>query len=218
MTQPTRLGPTGEPQDALTLDQRAVAQISPRRSGNVEGVGQLDRSERVGHAAEALRPVDPIAGEAADDRTVDVRQETVSVQLEFRQPARSLGNVRHVRGQLRRDHAGRTCSGRTRFHWIDVDVGSRCGAACRELIVGLQQQPLVLAGAAAKANQPPPAFQSLAAQREFDPAAGHASREIPAWLPGPLVPDDHVAGAVPALGDRTGEFSILEWMILYFNG
>ena len=81
-------------------------------------------------------------------------------------------------------------------------------------VVRLEQQPLLLASARLRADEVPAALQALAVQREGEMALGVGRARVAFRRPAALVPDDHGAAAVLALGDRALEGEVLQRMVL----
>src|SRR5258708_11351012 len=98
------------------------------------------------------------------------------------------------------------------------------GAAARpgEFVLLLDQQPVLVLLArrlAAHANERPLAVQLPAVEGEFERAlAVGGFRFLVVRLPGAMIPEQHRAAAILALGDHPLEIAIVERMVLDMDG
>src|SRR5207302_15172 len=90
----------------------------------------------------------------------------------------------------------------------------------RILVLGLDQQPVLLAAALAAlhAHEVPAPLELAAAELELEVALGQLLVRVALGRPASTVPDDDAAGAVLALGDAPLELGIIERVVLDVNG
>jgi hypothetical protein len=202
----------------------------------------LDALGQRGHA------VRPVVAAPRDERhlalLVDAGHEAVAVELDLEEPAALGRHARREGGELRAYLRGQRRLHRARHRGFasrralgcgalgprraqrlgddavgqrrdDVVVGRRPGV----LIALLEQDPgLLLLAGLGDLHQLPQAEELLAVKAEVQLARLHPLVRVVHRLPGALVPHDHRAGAVLALGDRAFEAAVAQRVILDVDG
>ena len=98
--------------------------------------------------------------------------------------------------------------------WLAPRASHRV-ASLRVLVLGLDQQPVLLAALPPlHVHEMPAAFELARLQLELEMALRQPACGIALRRPAAAVPDDHAAGAVLALGDAPLELGIVERVVL----
>src|SRR6185503_5015983 len=86
----------------------------------------------------------------------------------------------------------------------------------RVLVLGFDQQPVLLAAAVAAfhAHEMPAPLELAAAELELEMTLGQLLVRVALRRPASAIPDDDAAGTILALGDATLELGVVERMVL----
>ena len=196
---------------------------------------QLHFFQRLVQLGQLAGPVVAVAGNQGDLLAGAARQDAVAVEFQFEDPVfRVAGRVLDQRGQLRRQGVWQGGFGRLCLHLLRSRLALRHGLVldavgqfvdhrvferrARVLVLFLDQQPGRLFFALAfHAHQHPVAVHFMAVQSKFQVAGCQRLARVRRGrlrLPGALVPDNHLAGAILLFRNGALEARIRDRVIL----